>query len=586
MIRFRSRDTISAPGAAQSSALRRAAALGRHAPRVEMDGHVKQALDMGRTRLVITSALFFLAFSVVGLRLLEVMALNQGQEPRAARTADHAPLHMERADILDRNGVLLATNLATASLYANPEMIFDAADAARKLVRVLPDLAEAEVRAKLSSERSFVWLRRNLTPRQQYEVNRLGVPGFQFLREERRIYPHGPIVSHVLGLADVDNNGIAGIEKSLDDAIRGGTDPIRLSIDVRVQSILRTEILKQIAAFRATGGAGLMLDVRSGEVIAMVSLPDFDPNTPSSLNPDTTFNRTTLGVYEMGSTFKTFTTAQALDIGVVTLEDGYDASEPIRVARFTITDFKPKKRFLTVPEIFMYSSNIGTAKMALDIGAERQRAFLGQLGLLTTPSIELPEVGSPLVPAYWRDIATMTISYGHGVSVTPLQLASAVGAVVNGGELHPATLLKRGPRDHPASQRVISPATSETMRNLLRLVVERGTGSKAAVPGYRIGGKTGTSEKAVNGRYEGSALLSSFVAAFPIDDPRYAVVVMVDDPKGNKDSFGYATGGWTAAPVVAALVRQAAPLLGVAPEHTAANPAFDDLLTHVSTADH
>ncbi|MEQ8388559.1 MAG: penicillin-binding protein 2 [Alphaproteobacteria bacterium] len=558
---------------------------GKHG-RVQMDGHVKQALETGRTRIVIMSALFVLAFFVVGLRLFEVMALNRAAEPRLAKMPETASLHMARADIVDRNGVLLATNLATASLYAEPRRVLDPADAARRLVRVLPGLSEPELRAKLSGGRSFVWLQRNLTPGQQYEVNRLGLPGLQFLREERRVYPHGPAAAHVLGMTNVDNEGLSGVEKGLDDLLRTSQSPVRLSVDIRVQSILRDELSKKAEEFSASGAAGIMMDVTSGEIIALVSLPDFDPNQPGTVNAATTFNRITLGVYEMGSTFKTFSTALALEKGTVTLSDQYETSDPIRIARFTIRDFKPKKGPLSVPEIFMYSSNIGTAKMAMDVGTQAQRDFLDRIGLLSTPHLELPEIGSPLVPARWRDINTMTISFGHGLAVTPLQMATATSAIVNGGTLPRATLLAHDTDDRvETGPRIISPRTSEKMRHLLRLAVEHGTGSHAVAPGYLVGGKTGTAEKTSDGRY-GEGLLSSFSAAFPINDPRYVLVVLIDDPKGTKESFGYATGGWTAAPVVGSVVEKAAPLLGVRPTLRFQDPKFEELLTHVGTRGH
>ncbi len=532
---------------------------------LRLDGLAKQALEQGRNRLVLTGALFALAFLVVGLRLVDITLLRQGNDPTLARSPASQALRMERADIVDRNGVLLATNLATASLYAHPRQVLNADEAAAALARALPELSQAEVRARLGSRRPFVWLKRHLTPRQQYAVNRLGIPGLYFRREEQRVYPQGRLVSHVVGFTDIDNKGLAGVERYFDDVLGGGSEPLRLSLDVRIQHILREELLRAIEKFRAIGAAGLVMDARTGEVPAMVSLPDFDPNAPAEARDDARFNRAALGIYEMGSTFKVFTTAMALESGVATFNDGYDATDPIRVARFVIRDFKPQRRWLSVPEIFLYSSNIGAAKMALDVGADDQRAFLGRLGLLHPARIELPEVGVPMVPSPWREISTMTIAYGHGLAITPVQMTAAIATVVNGGIAYSPTVVYHRDGEAPEGKRVLSPQTSEQMRRLMRLNVVKGTGRNAAVPGYLVGGKTGTAEKTVGRRYSRKARVSSFVGAFPMNEPRYVVLVLVDEPKGIEATHGYATGGWVAAPVVARAIARMAPLVGVEP---------------------
>ena len=320
-----------------------------------------------------------------------------------------------------------------------------------------------------------------------------------------------------------------------------------------------------MSAYQAIGAAGLVMDVNTGEVIAMVSLPDFDPNSVSGGAGKERFNRVTQGVYELGSTFKTFTFAAALDKGVATLNDGYDATKPLHVARFTIRDDHPKARYMSLPEIFAYSSNIGTAQMALDLGTERQQAFLSDLGLLQPATIELPEVGSPLYPQTWRKVSTMTISYGHGIAVSPLQLASGISAMVNGGRLNAATVIEN-PDAWRTGKQVISQSTSRKIRQLLRLAVTKGTGGRSDAVGYRVGGKTGTAEKAVAGGYDTRALISSFVGVFPMDDPRYVVFALLDEPHGTKETFGFRSGGWVAAPVVKNVVLRTAPLLGVAPK--------------------
>jgi cell division protein FtsI (penicillin-binding protein 3) len=556
--------------------------LVRHLPaRMRLEGTAKQSIEIARHRLVITGVLFAVAFAIVGLRLVDVTILKEGHEPRMVRLPK-SELQTERADIVDRNGVLLATSLATGSLYANPKLILDANETAAKLTRVLPGLNEKEVAGKLSSERSFVWLRRNLTPKEQYAVNRLGIPGLFFQREERRVYPHGSLTAHVVGFTDIDKRGLAGVEQYFDERLKQSNDPLRLSIDIRVQHLVREEILGAMQEFRAIGAAAMVLDVQTGELLAMVSLPDFDSNAPGQSEPETRFNRNTLGVYEPGSTFKIFNTAMALDGGVSTMNSTYDATKPIQVSRFTISDFHPEKRWLSVPEIFMHSSNIGSVRIAMDAGRDRQREFLGRFGFLKAPTIELPEIGGPLVPSPWRDINMMTIAFGHGISVTPLQLVSGTAAVVNGGVLRPVTLLRRDDASTPNGVRVISARTSDQMRRLMRLVVEKGTAKSSNVPGYLVGGKTGTAEKIVNGRYKRDARISAFVGAFPMNQPRFVLYAMLDEPKGNKSTYGYATAGWVVAPAVGRMITKIASLYGIAPVDDNAPALQEQLFINVA----
>lgn len=554
----------------------RAAQL-RSGKSVRLDGVAKQALEVGRNRLILAGCLITLAFAAVAGRVVELSALRDHNEPTVPTAAADAALQTGRADIVDRNGLLVATSLRTPSLYADPSEVLDAGRAARRLTTVLTDLAVPEVEAKLRANRRFVWLKRSLTPHEQYRVNALGIPGLHFMDEWKRIYPQSSLVAHVVGYTDIDDRGIAGVERAFDDVLRDGREPLTLSIDLRIQHIVRQELARQIGLFEAIGGTAIVLDVNTGETVAMVSLPDFDPNLAGDMSDDQRFNRATLGVYEMGSTFKIFNTAMALDAGTVTLNDGYDATKPIRVSRFTINDFHGEHRWLSVPEIFKYSSNIGSVKMAMDVGTEGQKAFMGRLGMLQPMSLELPERGYPLVPSPWRPINTMTISFGHGMSVSPMHLASGVATVINGGIKRPATLLKTTGR--VVGEEVLKPATSLAMRKLMRLVVLDGTGRNADAVGYMVGGKTGTAEKAGGGRgYARKSLLSSFVASFPVHDPKYVVLVMVDEPKGQKFSHGYATGGWVAAPAVKRIVERAAPLLGVAPVNMNAPEIRSDLL--------
>ncbi len=539
----------------------------RQAPpeKIRIEGDRKTAIEMGRNRLMVAGALFTAAFTVIGIRVIDVSVFSENTEPRYTRSIAKDEKHNGRADIVDRNGVLMATSLSTASLFANPRLVLDPEQAALKLATALPDIDVKVIEKKLRSNRGFVWLKRHLTPRQQYAVNRLGIPALNFQREARRMYPMGSLAAHALGFTDIDNKGLTGIERYFDKELRTRQDNMALSIDVRVQHVLEHELGVAMKKFSAIGAAGLVMDVTTGEVVAMSSLPSFDPNQPNAIAQDLRFNRTTLGVYEMGSTFKIFTTAMALNAGTVSLHGGYDATNPIRVARFTIRDFHAKKRWLSVPEIFMYSSNIGTVKMALDVGIPGHRNFLTTIGMMKPVAIELSETGSPLSPNRWREINSMTISFGHGLAVSPLHLVAGVSAMVNGGIYRTPTLIRRNPSETPVGKRVITAETSAKMRRLMRLVVKNGTGRNAAAPGYLVGGKTGTAEKVSGRGYKKKALISSFVAAFPMHKPRYVVLAMLDEAKGTKETFGYATGGWVAAPVVGAVVRRIAPVLGMRP---------------------
>jgi cell division protein FtsI (penicillin-binding protein 3) len=536
---------------------------------LHLDGVQKRAVEAGHARLVVAGWLFLATFTLIGARMLEIAGTFGGEtgaaNPRASRPAPTLEISLERADIVDRNGIVMATSLPTVSLYANAQEVLDPKEAAAKLARIWPDIDQAEVQHKLASKRSFVYLRRNLTPKQQYDVNSLGIPGLYFQKGEKRVYPHGTLASHVIGMTDLDNKGIAGVEKTFEAELRRRREPLVLSIDARVQSVLQEELAATIKKFSAVGATGIMMDVNTGEIVAMASLPDFDPNKPSVLAPEAMFNRATLGVYEPGSTFKLFNTAAAIDSGVTTVKGSFDASHPIKISRFEISDYHPENRWLTVSEILMVSSNVGSARMAMAMGIDTQRNYMGRFGMLKPLKLELPEIGAPLVPSPWREINLMTIAYGHGVAVTPLHLANGVTTLVNGGMFRNPTLL-RHEGGIATGQQVMKPSTSRDIRTLMRMVVTEGTGAKADVPGYSVGGKTGTAEKlGASGGYRKKSLLSSFIAVFPTTAPRYLVLVMVDEPKGIKETYGYATGGWTAAPAVGRLIARTAPLMGVVP---------------------
>jgi cell division protein FtsI (penicillin-binding protein 3) len=528
----------------------------------------KRVLNKTRSRLIVIMGVFVLAYMAVCGRMAQLTMKNYivSEEPDTP-TAAKEIADRERADILDREGHLIATSLKTASLYADPKIILDATDAAKKLVSTFPDLDYNTLQQRLASKRRFVWIKRNLTPKQIYAANRLGLPGVSFIDEQRRIYPDGSLLAHAIGFTNVDHHGLAGIEKAYDKLLLDKKESLQTTLDVRIQHILRKELQKIIADFTAIGGAGLVMDAKTGEIYAMVSLPDFDPHHPASVPDEDRFNRLTAGVYEMGSTFKTFTTAALFEQNGQNPKAVYQTTHPLRRSGYTISDFHPEPHPLNVTEIMIHSSNVGAALMAEQIGTPTMKQFYKELGFLDQVPIDLAERGRPLYPKEWRDINTLTASYGHGIAVTPLHLATAMAAMVNGGYLPKPTLIKKPDANYALEKPdpVISTETSHMMRNVLRMVVSEGTGSNANIPGYRVGGKTGTAEKTSAGGYNHKALLSSFIGVFPVDDPKFIVVAFIDEPHPNAHSYGYATGGWTAAPVVGQVIKQMAPLVGVAP---------------------
>ena len=533
-------------------------------------GKRKAAQARNRVGLIIVG--FVAVYGVIGGRLVQY-GMAQPEITSSIMPADR--LMASRPDLLDRNGEVLATDIRTVSLYAEPHKIVDADEVIEKLATVLPDLDARSIYGKLSSKSHFQWLRRQLTPKQQSQILALGIPGIGFRPEKRRFYPGGATAAHVVGHVNIDNRGVAGMERYVDSqgladlAAVGMTsdqplEPVRLSIDLRVQSIVREVIYSSIDKYQAVGAGAVVLDVHTGEVIAMASAPDYDPNTPAAGAEEGWLNRMSNGTFEMGSTFKAFTTAMALDSGKVKMTDSFDARFPIRIGGFTIKDFHGKGRMLTVPEVFQYSSNIGTAKMADVVGIEGQKEFLTRLGLLTRMQTELPEVAMPSQPREWKKIHSVTISFGHGVSTTPLQTAVAVAALVNGGKLIPPTFLPRT-RDEAdvVAQRVMKESTSEDMRFLFDWNATKGSGKRALVEGFNVGGKTGTAEKVVNGRYSNEKNFNVFIAAFPIHEPQYAVLTFIDEPKTGEG--GGRTAGLNAAPMVQDIISRSAAILGVKP---------------------
>lgn len=547
-----------------------------------MAGRGDRVLRMGRRRLGVAIACFLAVYGLIGGRLVQYGLAD----------LDHARSHgvddrilAVRPDLVDRRGNLLATDIRVPALYGEPRRIIDPDEAVEALASVLPDVDYRDWHRKLSSGAGFVWLRREITPKQQADVMALGIPGIGFREETRRFYPGGATASHIVGLVNVDNAGTAGMEKyvdgqglgtfqALDFDQSGAIEPVRLSIDTGVQHILRDELVQAIRRYRAIAAGGVVLNARTGEVVAMVSLPDYDPNNPFNALDKDRLNRMSAGTFEMGSTFKAFTTAMALDSGKVTLDSRFDARKPIRYGRFTINDFHARRRILSVRETFTYSSNIATAKMAEVVGIEGHRAFLDRLGLLDRMEIELPEAARPQEPSEWTQLNSITISFGHGVSTTPLQTAVAAAALINGGMLIPPTFLPRTADEADAlATQVIGAETSAMMRYLFRLNVERGSGRRAEVEGFFVGGKTGTAEKVVNGRYSGDHRFNAFLAAFPMDDPDYVVLVFIDEPQPEQGRQS-ATAGLNAAPTAGRVISRAVPLLGVEPRHDVSRDAL------------
>ncbi len=554
----------------------------------------RAALEKTRGRLLFAASGFTVLFAAVMVKLAMATVIVPMQPRRASlesgripplpnqtASADAPPAAEPvrdaphpRATITDRNGEILAVSLPTAGVYANPKEMIDPDEAAAKLKSVLPTLDLETVKARLHTEKQFAWIARGITPRQQLAINNLGIPGIYFQPTERRRYPQGRVAAQVLGGVDVDAKGVAGVERHFEQRLREDPDPLRLSIDVRVQAVMRDELSKSMDEFHAIGACGIVMDVRTGEVIAMVSLPDYDANKFGQATNEERFNRAVTGMYEPGSTFKLQTAAMTLDSGVGHLWSTYDASHDIKVGRFTIQDFEGKHRVLTLPEVIAYSSNLGAAHMAQAMGAERQRSWLQQMGMFTRVGIELPEQGQPIVQpaANWKEIATMTVGFGHGIAVSPLHVVRGTAAIANGGTVLRPTILAPEPDPFTpggaprTGTQVMQHATSDTMRKLMRLVVTDGYGKPADVPGYFVGGKTGTAEKNSGHGYKKHSNISAFMSVFPMNAPKYAVYFMLDEPKGNASTGGYSTAGAVSAPGAGRVIARIGPMLGLMPE--------------------
>ncbi len=574
----------------EAARMRGAPAAGAAMPRMETvritapDLARRAALDRTRSRLVFAAGGFFLLFGAVAGKLTSAtvlfpMAPSKAEmrplvpadpgpsSPDAAPMAEGVP--HTRATILDRNGEILAISLPTAALFANPKEMIDTAEAAHKLKGVLARLDEAQAAARLASAKQFVYLERQITPNEELAINALGIPGIYFQPSEKRRYPLGRVAAQVLGGVDVDSHGVAGAERAFDKRLEDNQEPVRLSIDVRVQGVMREELERSKEEFQAIGACGIVMDVRTGEVIAMVSLPDYDANQFGETPPDDRFNRAVTGMFEPGSTFKLQTAAMAMDFGTAHIWDEFDAAHNIHIGRFTITDYKGKHRFLYLPEVLAYSSNLGAAHVALGVGPLRQQTWLQAMGMFRKVGVELPEAGFPIVPprSNWKEATTMTVGFGHGIAVSPLHVVRGTAALANGGIVLQPTILAHDVNDPlPEGRRIMNVSTSNTIRKMMRLVVTDGYGKPADIPGYFVGGKTGTAEKVGAHGYKKHTNVSAFMSVFPMNAPRYAVYFMLDEPVGNKETAGYATAGAVSAPGAGRVIARIAPMLGLFPD--------------------
>ena len=539
------------------------------------------------SRLLLLVMAFCAAFLTIGIR----MAALAGAEPEEPRTiASASRIQAQRADIVDRNGNVLATNLVTHALYSHPRDMVDPARAARELARIFPDMSEEKLLRQFTGGSAFIWLRKKLSPEQVQAVHDIGEPGLLFGPREMRLYPNGKLAAHLLGGASFGEEGVhsaevigvAGIEKAMDERLRDPDQldkPLQLSLDLSVQAAIAEVLHSGMKLLNARGAASILMDAQTGEVLAMVSLPDFDPNDrpppPTEGDPADSpiFNRALQGLYELGSVMKIFPVAQALELGLVTPDTMVPSNSPMQLGRFKVRDYKNYGPQLSVTDVIVKSSNVGTARVVSQIGPVRQQAFLKELGLLDPSPVELIEAprARPLLPRKWSDIASATISYGHGMSTSPMQLAAGYAAMVNGGYKVTPTLIKRDSAP-PRGEPVISEQTSAQVRAMLRLVVEKGTAKMAEVPGYHIGGKTGTADKQKpTGGYWKDKVMANFAGAFPMSDPRYVIIVSLDEPVETSGTEARRTAGWTAVPVTAEIVRRIAPLLGLRPAEVEAH---------------
>ncbi len=536
----------------------------RKAPtQLNVHGQLKRSVEVGYTRAFVVIAMILCCYLAVMLRIINLAILTDA--PKKMQYSDAKPVLQKRADIVDSNGILLATDIETQSLYANPSEIKQPKKVAQQLALLLPGVKRETLEKRLASQRKFAWIKRNLHPKKVLEVNELGIAGVYFQKEWRRSYLYKDLFTHAIGKVNVDGKGISGLEGALDSAFHEeNAAAMQLTLDARVQHAVADSLEAQRQKHRAKAAVGMVMHAKTGAVKAMVSLPSYDPNKGMPDYKLAEFNHATKGLYEMGSTFKPFTIAAALEAGKTSLTKWYDVKDPIKVSRFTIKDYHPIKEPVQISHILQESSNIGTVKIARAMQLKEQQDFLETMGFFERiDSLEVIERSRPIMPERWGDATRATVSYGHGIAVTPLHITTAFAQLVNGGQKVFPTLVKH--KAVPSHIQLFSEETSDDMRMLLRSVVSEGTGKKAGALGYQVGGKTGTAEKPSSRGYAERKLVSSFIGAFPMDAPEYVVLILLDEPHATEDTYGFATAGWVAAPVVKDVVERIAPLLGVQP---------------------
>ena len=527
----------------------------------------KEDANPFKPKIILLILGFSLVYLIICIRLILLCSSNNLLENKYKNSNQKLSAgvteKIRRADIIDRNGNILATSLPTTDLHKVVENVENPEEIARELQKIIPDLNYDYILKRLQMKKKFVYIKRNLTPQQIYQINALGHHELEFQKSEKRIYPYKNLFAHIVGYTDTDNIGIAGLEKKMDERLTSSDIPLKLSLDLVVQDIIHEELSNAVKKFNAEGGVAILMDVNTGKIIAMVSLPDFDPNIKKFESVDVIKNFATEGTYEPGSVFKVFNAALGLNTGKITLTEKFDTTKDFKVRGKMIRGYREVRTWQTVGDILINSSNLGSARIALKVGRDDQREFLKNLGMFDkVPNIEVTERAHPILPPKrWTEETVATVSYGYGISVSPLHIITAFSGIVNGGIYHEPTILADGPERK--SHRVVSEKVSEMMRPLLRDVVIKGSGKNANVKGYEVAGKTGTANKIENGKYVKNAVRTSFISTFPASNPQYALLVMMDEPKASKETYGFSTAGWNSVPTAGKIIARIAPQLNV-----------------------
>ena len=522
-----------------------------------------------KIKLLMCGSLFLFSFMTIGYRTISLAGINKPSPVNISFKTIKTDINenLPRGNIYDRNKELLATTISTSSLNINPQEVLNKKNTIKKLIEIFPQLDEVALKTKLDSKKQFVNILREISPKEHVLLLNEGIEGLKIRTKHKRIYPNNNLAAHILGSTDIDGSGIAGIEKSSDNQLKNGKN-IKISIHSGIQHITEKILFEQINKFEAEGGAAIVMNSKNGEIYAITSLPDYNVNNYNKVSNELLFNKATKGIYELGSTLKLITAAIALDSGLIKENEVFDVSRPLRVSSRTIRDFHPLNYAINIPEVIVHSSNIGSAKIAEKFGSETQLKYLRKLGFMNKMNLQIPEVGTPQVLMDRKLLSTMTISYGHGIAITPLHLASSTATLVNNGiKVNPTLFVSKTREKHT---RVFSKSTSNKIKSIMRLVVKSkyGTAKKAEAKGYLIGGKTGTAEKlSKTGGYLKKQNIVAFTSAFPINNPQFIITVMIDNPKGQKFSYGYRTAGWVVAPVVKRLVTRIAPILNIKPQN-------------------